>query len=345
MRGGSAAQRPRNAPPDLLGWRRGAPVASTSVPRGKAGAIPISVLLPAFNEAENLAEVLPEIAAVLDGLAVEYELLVVDDGSTDGTPQVMAKLESERIRYVRLRRNSGKSAALSVGFDRARGDVVVLMDADGQDDPDAVPLLLEALDGGLDLVTGSRAGHRNDRFVKRATSRFYNWTTAKVSGVPGRDFNSGLKVMRREVVGSLDLYGELHRYIPVLAAWSGFRVGEVPVAHHPRRHGRTKFGRARFWRGFLDLITVKFLTTYNARPFHFFGGLGALLGVGGAGLLIWMLVEKLLGYGVGSRPALTAGVLLVIVAVQLLSFGLLAELMVHLGRRRSIDAVVQVDDD
>lgn len=282
---------------------------------------------------------------MLDGLAVDYELLVVDDGSTDRTAEVMAKLQAERVRYVRLRRNAGKSAALSVGFERVSGDVVVLMDADGQDDPGAIPDLLRALeDQGLDLVTGSRAGHRRDRFVKRATSRFYNWTTAKVSGVPGRDFNSGLKAMRRDVVGSLDLYGELHRYIPVLAAWAGYRVGELPVEHHPRRHGITKFGRARFWRGFLDLITVKFLTTYNARPFHFFGGIGVLLGAGGVGLLVWMLVEKVLGHGVGGRPALLIGVLLVILAVQFLSFGLLAELMVHLGRRRSLDAVVQVDE-
>jgi dolichol-phosphate mannosyltransferase len=289
--------------------------------------------------------VLPETAAVLDGLGVDYEIVVVDDGSTDGTGDVVDKLRQQHVRYVRLRRNSGKSAALSVGFERVAGDVVILMDADGQDDPREIPTLLRALDEeGLDLVTGSRAGHRRDRFVKRTTSRFYNWTTAKVSGVPGRDFNSGLKAMRREVVSSLDLYGELHRYIPVLAAWAGHPVGEVAVEHHPRRHGSTKFGRARFWRGFLDLVTVKFLTTYNARPFHFFGGVGVMFGLAGTGLLVWMLVEKLLGQGVGGRPALITGVLLVILAVQFLSFGLLAELMVHLGRRRSINAVVQVDE-
>ncbi|HVX19243.1 MAG TPA: glycosyltransferase family 2 protein [Acidimicrobiales bacterium] len=303
----------------------------------------ISVVLPAYNEAENLVEVIPEITDVLDQMGKPYQVLVVDDGSTDGTREIMAGLRSSQVGYVRLRANAGKSAALSVGFERADGDFVILMDADGQDDPHEIPRLLEALDGGLDLVTGSRAGHRQDRFIKRNTSKIYNWTTSKVSGVEGRDFNSGLKAMRREVMGSLDLYGELHRYIPVLAAWGGFRVGEVPVAHHERRHGTTKFGGARFWRGFLDLITVKFLTTYNARPFHFFGGVGALFGVVGSGLLVWMLVEKVLGHAIGTRPALVTGVLLVIVSVQFLSFGLLAELMVHLGRRRSVDAVVDVN--
>lgn len=301
------------------------------------------MVLPAYNEAENLVEVIPETVAVLDGLGVSYEVLVVDDGSTDGTRGVMSGLQCPQVQYLRLRRNAGKSAALSVGFDRAEGETIVLMDADGQDDPRAIPLLLQSLDDDLDLVTGSRAGHRRDRFVKRNTSKIYNWTTAKVTGVAGRDFNSGLKAMHRDVLSSLDLYGELHRYIPVLASWAGFRVGEIPVEHHERRHGRTKFGRARFWRGFLDLVTVKFLTTYNARPFHFFGGAGAGLGLIGAGLLAWMLVERLLGRGIGTRPALVTGVLLVIVAVQLLSFGLLAELMVHLGRRRKVETALEVD--
>ncbi len=303
----------------------------------------VSVVLPAYNEAENLAELIPEALAVLDALATPYEVVVVDDGSTDHTRSVMAGLSSEHVRYVRLRHNAGKSAALSAGIERASGEMVVLMDADGQDDPHEIPNLLAALEGGLDLVTGSRAGHRRDRFVKRNTSKLYNWVTAKVTGVGGRDFNSGLKAMRNEVVSSLDLYGELHRYIPVLAAWAGFRVGEVPVVHRERRHGRTKFGRARFWRGFLDLMTVKFLTTYNARPFHFFGGVGVLFGLTGGGLLTWMLIEKFMGRPIGSRPALAAGVLLVIVAVQLLSFGLLAELMVHMARRRSLDVVVERD--
>ncbi len=304
-----------------------------------------SVIIPSFNEADNLRELVPEIVAALERVGPSFEVVVVDDGSTDDTREVLAKLAAHerRVHPVHLRRNVGKSGALNVGLTRAGGGTVVLMDADGQDDPSQLGKLLDALDAGLDLVTGCRTGDRRDRFVKRNTSKVYNWATARVSGVDGHDFNSGFKAMRHEVAGSLDLYGELHRYIPVLAAWSGFRIGEVPVEHQPRRHGRSKFGRARFWRGFLDLVTVKFLTTYDSRPFHFFGGVGALLGVVGGGLLTWMLVEKIMGRPVGTRPALMTGVLLVIVAVQFLSFGLLAELMVHLRRRSNLGAVPETE--
>jgi dolichol-phosphate mannosyltransferase len=217
------------------------------------------------------------------------------------------------------------------------------MDADGQDDPAEIPRLLTHLEAeGLDLVTGRRSV-RNDRFVKRTTSKLYNGATARVTGVPGRDFNSGLKVMRRELAESVELYGELHRYIPVLAVWNGFRVAELDVEHHERRHGRSKFGRARFWRGFLDLVTVKFLTTYTARPFHLFGGLGFIIGLIGVGLLAWMAVERVMGHAIGTRPALQAGVLLVVVAVQMVSLGLLGELMVNLRRRRTLEATAEGD--
>ena len=203
--------------------------------------------------------------------------------------------------------------------------------------------MLAHLEGeGLDLVTGRRSV-RNDRFVKRTTSKLYNGATAKVTGVPGRDFNSGLKLMRRELAMSLELYGELHRYIPVLAVWNGYRVDELDVEHHERRHGSSKFGRARFWRGFLDLVTVKFLTTYTARPFHLFGGIGFIIGLIGVVLLGWMGVEWGLGHAIGTRPALLAGVLLVVVSVQMVSLGLLAELVVNMRRRRSLDATAEGD--
>jgi dolichol-phosphate mannosyltransferase len=299
----------------------------------------ISVVLPAFNEKANLEELLPDVLAVLDGVDGSHEVLVVDDGSTDGTAAWIGTITDRRVRCIRLRRNSGKSAALRIGFEHARGDVIVTMDADYQDDPRELPLLLAALDE-VDLVSGRRAV-RHDRFVKRTTSRLYNKATSVVSGVPGRDFNSGFKAMRREVAESLELYGELHRYQPVLAAWQGYRVGEVDVEHHARRHGSTKFGAARFWRGMLDLVTVKFLTSYNARPFHFFGGAGFALGFVGMVLLGWMLVLKLGGTDVGGRPALIAGVLLTVIAVQLVSLGLLAELSVHLRNRREVLVAVE----
>jgi len=298
--------------------------------------------MPAYNEAENLVEVIPATARALEELGRSWEILIVDDGSTDGTRSVMADLRSTNVRYIRLRRNAGKSAALSVGLEQVQGAYVVLMDADGQDDPTELGKLLAALDDGFDLATGRRAV-RNDRFVKRNTSKVYNGVTAKVTGVPGKDFNSGFKAMTRELSDSLEMYGELHRYIPVLAVWSGFRVTEVDVEHRERLHGSSKFGRARFWRGFLDLVTVKFLTTYTARPFHLFGGIGFVIGAIGSLLLGWMAVSKVAGHAIGSRPALQVGVLLIVVAVQMVSLGLLGELVVNLRRRRDLDSSVVGD--
>jgi glycosyltransferase involved in cell wall biosynthesis len=329
----------------------------------------VSVLLPAYNERQNLVELVPETIEVLSSAGLTFEIIVVDDGSTDGTHRLLTRLAQPELVSLRLRRNSGKSAALSVGLARAQGDFVALMDADGQDDPAEIPRLVEVLrasepepevepvgdgaDGSagqpaadeppVDLATGRRAV-RNDRFIKRNTSKVYNWTTSRVTGVEGRDFNSGLKVMRRELAQSLELYGELHRYIPVLAQWRGFRVTEVDVEHHERRHGSSKFGRARFWRGFLDLLTVKFLTTYTARPFHLFGGIGVVMGALGSVLLSWMFGSWLLGNSVGTRPALLFGVLLIVVGVQMVFFGLLAELSVHLRRQRDLQASVEVDE-
>ncbi len=294
--------------------------------------MPISVVIPAYDEADSLPGLLERLVATLPAVDERWEVIVVDDGSTDGTADAVRGLGLAGVGVVSLRVNQGKSAALRRGLAEATGDVVVLMDADGQDDPDELARLVKTLDDeDLDLVTGRRA-HRNDRAAKRIPSRLYNWTTSRVTGVPGRDFNSGFKAMRADVVRSLDLYGELHRYIPVLAAWNGFRIGEVDVTHHPRSGGSSKFGINRFWRGMLDLVTVKFLTTYNARPFHLFGGAAAILGAVGGALLTWMLVLRIAGDQIGTRPALLAGALLVIVAVQLASFGLLAELMVHLRR-------------
>jgi glycosyltransferase involved in cell wall biosynthesis len=295
----------------------------------------LSILLPAYNEAPNLPEVLEELVGTLEPTGMTFEIVVVDDGSTDGSVDVLRKCGERfsQLRWIHVRRNAGKSDALQSGFEIVRGHNVILMDADGQDAPSAIPVLLDALDGGLDLVTGRRA-QRNDRFIKRSTSKFYNWFTAKLTGVEGRDFNSGLKAMRQEVVGELDMYGEMHRYIPVLAAAKGFDVGEVDVPHRARLHGTSKFGRDRFWRGFFDLITVKFLTTYNKRPFHILGGLGLGCGVFGIGLLTWMFVDKVRGEIIGNRPALLGGILFVLVGAQLVSLGLLAELIVSRTRQR-----------
>ncbi len=295
----------------------------------------VCAILPAYNEGECIGGVVTELAAALDSRFDRWEILVVDDGSTDDTPSVLDELGAQfpQLRSIRLRRNYGKSEALRSAFEAVDAELIALLDADGQDDPGELDRLLTKLDEGYDLVTGRRS-IRHDRFVKRVTSRLYNWTTAKISGVEGRDFNSGFKLMRGEVADHLDLYGEMHRYIPPLAAFAGYRTAEVDVNHRDRLAGKSKFGRSRFWRGFFDLITVKFLTTYNARPFHLIGAAGLLCGVVGFGLLTWMGIIRATGGAIGTRPALLAGVLLVVVSVQLVMFGLLAELMIYESRRR-----------
>jgi glycosyltransferase involved in cell wall biosynthesis len=306
----------------------------------------VSVVIPAYNEAACLAEVVPRTLTVLEALPGDHEVLVVDDGSTDGTAELIEQFGAGRpeVRLLRLRRNFGKSAALQAGFDNSAGQFIVLIDGDGQDQPEEIPKLLAALEEGLDLVTGRRID-RQDHFVKRLTSRLYNWVTSMVTGVRGEDYNSGLKAMKRSVISPLVLYGELHRYIPILAQWAGFRVGEVPTEHRPRLHGRSKFGRARFWRGFLDLLTVKFITTYTVRPFHLFGGVGLAFGFIGAALLAWMLVVKLMGESIGHRPALLTGVLFVVVGVQLMTLGLIAELIVYFRRDRDPEVFVDPGTD
>ena len=295
----------------------------------------ICAVLPAYNESENLPEVIGELADALGAEFGTWQIVVIDDGSTDDTAAVLDDLESRypELMSIRSRVNGGKSNALRMAFESVSADLVMLMDSDGQDDAAALPLLLEQIDSGFDLVTGRRHV-RHDRFTKRNTSKLYNLATAKMTGVEGSDFNSGFKVMRGSVADELSLYGELHRYIPVLAAWSGFQVTEVDVNHRDRLHGTSKFGRNRFWRGMLDLFTVKFLITYDRRPYHLIGGVGLAVGAVGAGLLVWMLIEWIMGNEVGSRPALLAGVTLLVVGVLLVSVGLLAELILHLHHER-----------
>jgi glycosyltransferase involved in cell wall biosynthesis len=297
------------------------------------------VVVPALDEAENLRVLVPRIVAEVATFAPDGRVLVVDDGSTDDTGKVVTRLMAEHpaVELETLRHNLGKAAALQRGFRRALdggADVVVMMDADGQDDPAELGRLLERIDGGADLVTGARLV-RQDRFVKRTTSRVYNRTTGLLSGAPGRDFNSGFKAMRAAVAEDVSpmLYGEMHRYLTVIAHGMGYRVAEVPVQHHARMSGSSKYGLARFWRGFADLVTVRFLLSYENRPSHLFGALGMASLVLGFLTLGYLTVVKVLGEPIGDRPLLIAGVLMVMVGLQLTLFGLLAEMVVHARNR------------
>jgi glycosyltransferase involved in cell wall biosynthesis len=288
----------------------------------------ISIVIPLHNEERSIALLYEELQAALDPIAEEWEAVFVDDGSVDGSFAALTRLHdaNENVRVVRLRRNFGKAAALAAGFGQARGETVVTIDADLQDDPAEIPRLLVKLDEGFDLVSGWKT-RRRDPLRRRVLSRIFNWVTGRVSGLRLHDMNCGLKAYRAEVVRGMPLYGELHRFIPVLAQYRGFRVAELPVNHRPREHGRSRYGVERYIRGFLDLLTVSFIGRYRHRPLHLFGGLGLILGLLGVAILVYLTVVKALGHAIGERPLLTLGVLLVVVGLQFFSLGLISEML------------------
>jgi glycosyltransferase involved in cell wall biosynthesis len=288
----------------------------------------ISVVVPLLNEEQSLEPLCREITAALEPRGEPFEVVFVDDGSTDGSLSVLHRLhdEASNVVIVHLRRNFGKAAALQAGFHEAQGDVVVTIDADLQDDPAEIQQLLAKLDEGFDLVSGWKT-RRNDPMSRRLLSRIFNWATGVVSGVKLHDVNCGLKAYRAEVLEGMRLYGELHRFIPVLAAYRGFRVAEIPVYHRARVHGRSRYGLNRYLRGFFDLLSVTFMGRYRHRPLHLFGGLGLLMGAVGFLVLLYLTVIWLGGAAIGHRPLLTLGVLLMVVGIQLVSLGLLSELI------------------
>jgi glycosyltransferase involved in cell wall biosynthesis len=288
----------------------------------------ISVVVPVHNEERSVALLYDELRSALEPLETEWETIFVDDGSTDGTFAALTRLHNatDNVRVVRLRRNFGKAAALRAGFDQAQGDTVVTIDGDLQDDPAEIPRLLAKLEEGFDLVSGWKT-RRRDPLSRRVLSRVFNRVTGAFSGVHLHDMNCGLKAYRAEVVRGLRLYGELHRFIPVLAHYRGFRIAELPVNHRPREHGRSRYGVERYLRGFLDLLTVSFIGRYRHRPLHLFGGLGLILGAFGTAILVYLTVLKVLGNAIGHRPLLMLGVLLVVIGMQFFSLGLISEMI------------------
>jgi glycosyltransferase involved in cell wall biosynthesis len=260
---------------------------------------------------------------------MRYELLFVDDGSTDRSFHVLRDLKriDKHVKIIRFRRNYGKSAALSVGFEKALGNIVITMDADLQDDPAEIPALKRKLEEGYDLVSGWKKV-RHDPITKTLPSRFANFVTRVAAGITIHDMNCGLKAYRREVVKTIRVYGELHRFIPALAHWEGFRIGEVVVRHRARKFGRSKFGIGRLWKGFLDLLTVLFTTRYLRSPLHLFGFWGIVAFLAGFIIDGWLAVEWFVSHmSLGNRPLFLGGILLIIVGIQFISIGLLGEMI------------------
>jgi dolichol-phosphate mannosyltransferase len=288
----------------------------------------LSIVVPLLNEEATLEQLYRELEAALASTGLQWEVVFVDDGSTDGSHRELVRLHAAHlnVRVVRLRRNFGKAAALAAGIDVAAGDVIVTMDADLQDDPAEIPNLLAKLDDGFDVVSGWKCD-RHDPFVRRFVSRIYNTATRLATGVKLHDMNCGLKAYRAEVFDHVRLYGERHRFVPVLAHHLGFSVAELPVNHRPRTNGQSRFGIERYLRAPFDLLTIVFMGRYRHRPLHLFGGVGVMASLAGVAILGYLTVVKVGGAGIGDRPLLLLGVLLVVVGIQFLSLGLIGEML------------------
>jgi glycosyltransferase involved in cell wall biosynthesis len=291
--------------------------------------VALSVVIPLFNESPSLLELHGKLSEVINRMRVRAEIIFVDDGSTDDSFTKLRQLQQRdrRVRVIQFRRNYGKSAALAAGFARAQGRQIVTMDADLQDDPAEIPQLLRELNRGCDLISGWKK-RRHDKFSKRLASKIFNTVTSLMTGVRLHDINCGLKAYRREVTDSIHVYGQLHRYLPVLAQKEGFRIGETEVRHHPRKYGKSKFGPSRYTGGFFDLLTVLFLTRYTRRPLHLFGIAGLTSFLLGFGIDAYLTYERLVNkVYLTNRPILWLGLLLIIVGIQMICFGLLGEMI------------------
>src|SRR5690554_441599 len=307
--------------------------------------VQISVVIPVFNEEESLPELTQWIERVMSAHGFAYEIIFVNDGSTDNSWEVIRKLflKNGHIRAVGFTRNYGKSAALDMGFDKANGEVVITMDADLQDSPDEIPELYKMVkEEGFDIVSGWKK-KRHDPITKTIPSRFFNRTTRLISGIKLHDFNCGLKAYKNKVVKNIHIYGEMHRYIPLIAKWNGFsKIGEKVVEHRPRKYGYTKFGIERFFNGFLDLISVSFVNRYKKNPMHFFGSLGSVSFLSGFLITIYLIFEKVKGLQKGiavreitDQPLFFLAIVAVIIGVQLFLTGFLAEMMTSNNSRKT----------
>jgi glycosyltransferase involved in cell wall biosynthesis len=295
----------------------------------------VSVVVPLLNESESLPELHQRLTTVLSGMDGAYELIFIDDGSRDNSLAVLEELAARdrHVRVISFRRNFGKSAALATGFRAANGRFVITMDSDLQDDPAEIPGLIAKLEEGFDLVSGWKKTRHDPVFSKNLPSKLFNRVTSRLSGIRLHDFNCGLKAYRGEVVKDIPVYGELHRFLPVLAFKLGYRITEIPVQHAARKYGQTKFGANRFVNGFFDLLTVLFISDYNRAPLHLFGSMGLFCGAIGFLINLYLTIGWFGGVAIGNRPLLFLGILLMVIGVQFFSFGLIAEKMVHTSER------------
>jgi glycosyltransferase involved in cell wall biosynthesis len=304
----------------------------------------ISIIVPLYNEEESLPELHDWIKRVSNENKLTYEIIFIDDGSSDTSWQVVENLSSKdnNVRGIKFRRNYGKSAALNCGFEAAKGDVVITMDADLQDSPDEIPGLYKmVMDGGFDLVSGWKK-KRHDPIGKRWPSKFFNWTTRKMSGIKLHDFNCGLKAYKLKVVKNIEVYGEMHRYIPLIAKWEGFnKIGEKVVDHQARKYGTTKFGIERILKGYLDLITINFVSKFGKRPMHFFGTMGTLLFFAGMVIAGYLAYAKffMAEYKMTERPLFFFGLLAMVIGTQLFLVGFMAEMISRSSSNRNKYAI------
>jgi len=302
----------------------------------------LSIVIPVCDEEKNLTLLHSQLKSVLETLGRSYEVIFVDDGSYDNSFSILEKLhhQDSNVKVIQFRKNFGKAAALSAGFTQARGKIIVTMDADLQDDPREIPNFIQKLDEGYDLVSGWRST-RQDPFSKIFFSRLFNYLTAILTGLRIHDFNCGFKSYRKEVIKDLSLYGELHRYVPALTHWQGFKISEIKVKHRPRAHGRSKYGVKRLFSGLTDLLTVMFLTKYMKKPLHLFGGIGFFFFLAGFIMNVYLAILWFQGQGIGGRPLLLLGVLLMLVGFQIISAGLIGEMIVNVRHKGEVGYIIK----
>ncbi len=300
----------------------------------------VSIVVPLYNEEENVAPLYESLKSVMDAEGKNYELIFVDDGSSDKTLQLIKELAEKdaKVKPLSFRRNFGQTAAFAAGFDHAKGDVIVTIDGDLQNDPKDIPPMLSLI-GEYDIVSGWRRNRKDSFFSRRLPSMLANYLISKVTGVSLHDYGCSLKAYKADVVKNIELYGEMHRFIPAVASWYGVKIAEVETTHYPRQRGESKYGISRTLRVFLDLITVKFLQSFSTKPLQAFGPIGLLCGLAGFVISLYLTIVKLSGQDIGGRPLLLLGILLIIVGIQLIGMGLLGEMLVriyHESQRKPI---------